>query len=678
MPNTMIISSGTPYPFGARPTSSGVNFAIASKYATEITLCLFDSFSKQLLSLPLDSKKHKTGYVWHVHIAEIELPVLYGWKVNGPASPFKKTKFDPEKILLDPHAQAVFSENSWGRETHYPPLLGIVLPPSSFDWEGDMPLNLPLQELIIYEMHVRSFTQHASSRSEHPGTYLGIIEKIPHLLDLGITAVELMPVYEFDECHNPFKDPETGKPLLNVWGYSPLSFFAPMRRFASSSAIASEVEEFKKMVKALHHAGIEVILDVVYNHTGEGGEESPPISFRGIDYLGYYILDANLHPLDFSGCGNTFNCNHPPSKDLIIKSLRYWVTEMHVDGFRFDLASILNRGRHGKPLATSPLVDGISQDPILANTKMIAEPWDAAGMYQVGAFYPQEDRWREWNGKYRDGVRRFINCLGASKGEFASRISGSQDLYSHGRSPQSSINFITAHDGFTLRDLVSYSHKNNIANGEENRDGTQDNNSWNCGEEGESKDPAIEELRQKQIRNFLATLLISQGIPMLLMGDEYGHTKKGNNNTYCQDNELNWFLWDQLAEAKGLFRFAKEIIALRKKHACFKKTKFLTEKDISWHGQEPMYQEWDSSDPVLAFTLYDHQEQKHLYIAYNMRDEKVEMTLPPPPEGFFWHRIADTSLASPDDISEEKDSQIYDKESYEMASHSLLIMKAFP
>lgn len=671
----MNFSVGSPFPFGADVKTSGVNFAVASKYATEVTLCLLDNSFNEVLSLPLNPHIHKTGHVWHVQVDGLELPLLFGWRINGPAYPFKKNKFVPERILLDPFSRGTSSGINWGHQEN--PLLGVVLPLNSFEWEGDTPLNLPLNELIIYEMHVRSFTQHSSSKVKHPGKYLGIIEKIPYLLDLGVTAVELMPVYEFDECHNPFNNPETGKRLLDIWGYSPLSFFAPMRRYASGSKIGSEIREFKEMVKALHRAGIEVILDVVYNHTGEGGEMELPISFRGIDYPAYYILDSNLHPLDFSGCGNTFNCNYPLAKELIIESLRYWVTEMHVDGFRFDLASALNRGRHGKPLATSPLVEAISQDPILGHTKMIAEPWDAVGMYQVGAFYPQEDRWSEWNGKYRDSIRSFINCLGTSKGEFAGKISGSQDLYGHGRSPLSSINYVTSHDGFSLRDLVTYSQKNNILNGENNRDGSNDNYSWNCGEEGPVENEAIQSLRLRQRRNFIATLLISQGIPMLFMGDEYGHTKKGNNNTYSQDNEFNWFLWDKLVEEKSFFRFVKEMIAFRKRNACLRQTKFLTDKEISWHGTQPMFQDWDSADTVLAFTLYDHEEQKHLYIGYNMRDHKTELTLPSPPENFSWFRILDTSLPSPNEICGEYQQQC-EKNIYKMQDHSMIIIKALP
>ncbi len=669
----MKISIGSPLPFGTALTPSGVNFAIASKPATKVVLCLFSLDNREKIAeITLDPKTHKTGSVWHIKIEGLTLPILYGWKMDGPRGPNKRYRFDPDVILADPYALALYSPSPWGSNQSIP-YLSAVFHDEPFDWEGDAPLNIPPEQLIIYEMHVRSFTQDPSSLTAHPGTYRGVIEKIPYLVDLGVNAVELMPVHAFDEKKNHFKDPRSGEPLLNVWGYSPLSYFAPMPRYASTLSPEGVLREFKEMVKALHQEGIEVILDVVYNHSGEGGYEEEPFSLKGIDFPAYYMHDVNNEPIDFTGCGNTLFSNHPLTIELFLKSLRYWVTEMHIDGFRFDLASVLYRGKFGRPLPMSPIIEILSLDPILGKTKLIAEPWDAAGMYQVGGFYPQNDRWSEWNGKYRDSMRRFINNLDANKGEFATRISGSQDLYGHGRSPLCSVNFITAHDGFTLRDLVSYVKKHNELNGEENRDGANDNYSGNYGVEGPTEDPTISELRQRQMKNFIATLLISQGIPMLLMGDEYGHTKQGNNNTYCQDNELNWFLWDELEKNRDFYHFVKKLVHLRKSTPMLGLSKFLTEKDISWHGLKPMYQDWNNGDPVLAFTLYDHDQGHDLYVAYNLRSSKAEIELPEPPLDKRWKILIDTA----DGITgEENNLLLVGGDHCVLKNHSMIILKA--
>ncbi|MFA6915926.1 MAG: isoamylase [Parachlamydiales bacterium] len=671
----MDISTGVPYPFGTQLTKSGINFALTSKPATNVTLCLFEVNSfQQIATITLDPKVNKTGNIWHVEVGGIPLPVVYGWRINGPVGPGKRYRFDYSKVLLDPYAKAVYNRNAWGQSAEEP-LLGVVTEAKPYDWEGDKPLNIPSEKLIIYEMYLRGFTQDTSSGVQEKGTYRGLIDKIPYLKDLGINAVEFLPIHVFDECLNPFCDPVTKKPLLNVWGYSSLNYFSPMQKFAFDQSPGGALNEFKDMVKALHKAGIEVILDVVYNHTGEGAYGDPPLTFKGIDYSAYYMLDANNEPLDYTGCGNSVSSNHPVTKEMIIESLRYWVREMHVDGFRFDLASVLYRGRYGAIMSNPPVIDGISEDPLLGQTKLIAEPWDAVGMYQVGEFYPKEPRWSEWNGRYRDCVRGFLNGFHTNKGEFATRISGSQDLYNH-RKPYCSLNFVTCHDGFTLKDLVSYGQKHNLANGEDNRDGTNDNLSNNYGVEGPTENPEIAEIRLKQRKNFITILLLSQGIPMLYMGDEYGHTKKGNNNTYPQDNELNWFEWDVLEKEKGFYRFVKQMISFRKRHSRLQKEAFLTDKDISWHGIKPMYQAWDSPDPLIAFTLYNHLTQEHIYVAINMRTEKALITLPEPPEDFQWHLLVDTSLDSPQDIIEEDTSVPYEKLQYVIDAMTIIILKS--
>jgi isoamylase/glycogen operon protein len=524
-------------------------------------------------------------------------------------------------------------------------------------------------------MHVRSFTQHPSSHSAHPGTFLGIIEKIPYLKSLGVNAVELMPIHEFDETEYHKKNPKTGSLLFNYWGYSTINFFCPMNRYGSKAAFEGPIEEFKMMVKELHRNQIEVILDVVFNHTAEGPLNGPTFSFRGIDNSTYYILDENGGYKDYSGCGNTFNCNHPIPHDLIVESLKYWVQEMHVDGFRFDLASILTRDQQGEPLTSPPVVEMIVKDPLLSNTKLIAEAWDAGGLYQVGSF-PAFSRWAEWNGKYRDVVRRFIKGTDQQAGEFAKAITGSQDLYGVDRDPYHSVNFVTAHDGFTLKDLVSYQEKHNEENGEENRDGSSNNDSWNCGHEGETKNHAVQLIRARQMRNFHLALMLSLGVPMLLMGDEYGHTRRGNNNAWCQDNELNWFLWDEIKQQKDFFRFYKLVNHLRKKEPLLRRTSFLTNDDIDWHGHQPLNPDWDSQSRFVAFTLKDHLYAKHLYVAFNAHYESAHITLSLPPPSKKWYRIIDTSLPSPDDFLEDPHSQPPLKHTYTLLPYSALLAYA--
>jgi isoamylase len=540
-------------------------FAIYSEHASQIFLGLFSG--KQIKEFSLK----RTGSIWHIALEGVPLGVDYAFRCDGPYG-----------WLADPYAKITASPTQWCGEGEHQK--AKVLPVPSFDWQGVLPPKIPPEDLVIYEMHVRGFTRHSSSGVAHPGTYLGVIEKIPYLKKLGVNAVELLPVFEWDETHS--KTPG----FCNYWGYNPIHFFAPMRRFAFSPAPEAPIQEFKTMVRELHRAGIEVILDVVYNHTGEGKELDYAVSFRGIDSQVYYM------DKDHTGCGNTINTNHPMVSEWILESLRYWAEEMQVDGFRFDLASVFTRSKQ----TPSPLLQKIALDPVLNQRKLIAEPWDADGLYQVGSF-PQWGPWSEWNGHYRDSVRRFLKGTDGYSGLFANALCGSQMLYA---SPLSSVNFITAHDGFCLMDLVTYQQKHNMANGENNQDGSDQNDNWNCGAEGPTDDLGIQELRKRQVRNFLFALFISQGIPMLLMGDERGHTRKGNNNPYVQDNELNWFLWNEQDEE--LFAFTAQLIALRKANPIFRTQRFFTDAEVAWHNS------WDIASRFVSYTLVDR-----FFIAFN-------------------------------------------------------------
>ena len=671
------INKGYPTPFGVTKRANGTNFSLYSKHATNVTLYFFEGDNPS----PVQKVDvvNKTGEVWHVLIHNVPAHFKYAYRINGPQAKNRIFSFYPDKFLLDPYAKAVDTVNRWEEEkyrTSYQPL-GIVFPPKEFDWEQVKPPNLFLKDLVIYEMHVRGFTQHTSSGVKNKGTFLGLIEKIPHLVELGINAVELLPVVEFNEMENKLRSLSTQEKLYNYWGYSPVNFFSLMNRYATAKALPGDVIiEFKTMVRELHRQGIEVILDVVFNHTAEGNERGPVISYKGIDPTVYYLIDQHNHYSNYTGCGNTINGNHPAVIELIRDCLRYWVAEMHVDGFRFDLASALTRGLHGEPLSPAPLFDAISQDPILSSTKLIAEPWDAQGLYQLGSFYPEESRWSEWNDQYRKCVRRFIKGIPYEKRIFATRICGSQDLYGN-RSPLSSINYATCHDGFSLYDLVSYNVKHNLENGEDDRDGNPDNESWNCGFEGPTTNPKILSLRERQIRNFHLAVMLSQGIPMLLMGDEYKHTRMGNNNPWGQDNELNWFLWNKLDENKGFFRFYKSLIHFRKRHPILKNDKFLTSADIEWHGHKPFEPKWDIITLFLAFVIRDAKKHQDLYAAFNASNQTVQVVLPPPPSSKTWHLIVNTANDPPLDFIEEKNVTSLNSDSMEMISHSAILLKAF-
>jgi isoamylase len=585
---------------------------------------------------------------------------------------------DPTQTLIDPYAKRIASPFQWGEHLRQSeeealsyPFRNLYIQETQFNWEGDTQIKIPQNELIIYEMHLKSFTADASSQVEHPGSFLGCIEKIPYLKDLGVNAVEFLPLFEFNEGEYLRYNPFTGQRLYNYWGYSSLSFFAPMRRYAISDAVL----EFKEMVKAMHKAGIEVILDVVYNHTGESVIKKPgSISFKGLDAHRYYQNDYHGDFLNFTGCGNTFNANDPLVCDFIMDSLRYWVEEMHVDGFRFDLASTFVRNKNGHPMADAPILKAIEEDPVLSRVKLIAEPWDATGLYHVGRFGINHSSWSEWNGRYRDDVRRFIKGTDDYSGAFAVRMCGSQDLYGGNRTPCHSINFITCHDGFSLQDLVSYNDKHNSANGEDSRDGNNSNDSWNCGSEGLSSDPKITHLRERQTKNFTVALLSSFGTPMLNMGDEYAHSKKGNNNTWCHNNELNYFDWKQMQENHEMYRFFKEMIKVRKNESLYHRDEFLAEDDITWHGMQAHAPAWNPENRFLAYTLKKDGADEY-YLAFNAFGSCQHIEFPNPPEGKEWHWLVNTARPSPDDITPGEAMKAIDTPFYSIKEYSSLILK---
>lgn len=653
---------GSPEPFGISFREEGINFALFSSSAAKVTLILFKRHTKEKVAqIPV---KHKTGTVWHILLAGLTQEnwahFCYAYQIDE--QPYQ---------LIDPYAHALATPIQWGArkapEEEYHPLGDLAVPARTpFDWQEVSRPQHAIEDLILYEMHVRGFTRHPSSGVRYPGTFLGLIEKIPALLALGINAVELLPIQEFDEQEVKVYNPTTGKLLCNFWGYSTVNFFAPMNRYACQDAIT----EFKTLVRELHRNGIEVILDVVYNHTAEGSSVGPTLSYKALDKEVYYILNPDGDYSNYSGCGNSVNANHPVVIQLILDSLRYWALEMHVDGFRFDLASALTRGRRGEPLDSAPLIDAISEDPLLANLKLIAEPWDAVGLYHVGRFWPTTARWSEWNGKYRDSVRCFIKGTPGVTGDFVTRLCGSEDLY-YNRSPTCSINFVTVHDGFTLRDLVSYNEKHNIDNGENNRDGTSDNASWNCGEEGETDKENVLELRDRQMRNFHLALMISQGVPMLFMGDEYGHTKGGNNNTWCHDDERNWFLWDQLEQNRGFYRYYCKLIQFRKQHPILRRTRFLTPADVTWHGILPLTPDWNPENQFVAFTLVDP-NGKNLYLAFNAQEKQIELELPEAK----WRWVVYTANPFPNDFYDPDEAPDVDTPTIPMLPFSALMLKS--
>ena len=606
----------------------------------------------------LDPRANRTCDYWHICVPGLAPGQVYGYRAFGPCAPERGHRFDPTKVLLDPYGRGVAVPDGYDREAARRPgdnapyaLKSVVVDPRDYDWEGDRPLRRPISQTVIYEMHVAGFTRNPNSgiSPEKRGTYAGLIDKIPYLAELGISAVELLPVFAFD--------PEDAPPgRTNYWGYCPISFFAPHVGYSSRRGVLGPLDEFRDLVKAFHRAGIEVILDVVFNHTAEGNHEGPTICFRGLENSVYHTLesDRSLYA-NYTGTGNTLNANHPTVRRMIVDSLRYWVEEMHVDGFRFDLASILSRDESGHPMSNPPVLWDIDTDPVLAGTKLIAEAWDAAGLYQVGNF--TGTTWKEWNGRFRDDVRSFVRGDNGAVLALSARLLGSPDLYGHEeREPEQSINFVTCHDGFTLNDLVSYNSKHNEANGEGNRDGSEDNRSWNCGVEGPTDDPAVEELRERQIRNFLTINLLALGAPMLLMGDEARHSQGGNNNAYCQDNEVSWFDWDLAEQNTGLRRFVKELISrrLQRDVALYEDglslNALLRRSRIEWHGVQLHQPDWGDTSHSIAVTLRSLRGRFAFHLMINAWREELVFELPAYTGSRGWRLWIDTSRPSPDDI----------------------------
>lgn len=683
---------GSRYPAGATVDESGTNFSIFSRHATSVELQLYERADSlaPFQTIRLNPELNRTYFFWHVHVEGLPAGVHYTWRVDGPNDTrLSGRRFDPNVDLLDPWARAI-THDLWDRRRSIlhgderPKSMRAAVVENHYDWQGDQPLERPLENTIIYELHVRGFTAHPSSHVKHPGTFSGIIEKIPYLKDLGITDVELMPVMAFDEQDVPDRAFDEG--LKNYWGYSTHSYFSPHPGYCVSPRSAAHAQEFRDMVKALHKAGIGVILDVALNHTAEGGADGPTINFKGFSNDSFYHLDPNDRSIykDFTGCGNTVNCNHPLVAIFILQCLEYWVREMHVDGFRFDLASVLTRGEDGNPINHAPVVWSIEFSEILAGAKIIAEAWDAAGLYQVGAF--PGFRWAEWNGKYRDVIRRFVRGDRGLIGEAATRIAGSSDLYqSSGRLPISSINYVTCHDGFTLNDLVSYDEKHNEDNGEDNQDGINENLSWNGGHEGDTDDREILSLRLRQAKNFTAILMLSQGVPMLQAGDEALRSQRGNNNAYCQDNSLSWFDWTLIDKNADMLRFVKQMIAFRKRHPCLRRARFLTGNqsedshlpDVTWHGLKLKQPDWSDPDAqVLAFTLVAAEDREEdLHVILNMSDDPLSMPLYLI-EGKTWHRAVDTSQASPQDILEPVQQRPVKDLEYEVNAHCVVVLES--
>jgi isoamylase len=673
------------HPLGATVVSGGVNFSIFSRDATAIELLLFDrddaAAPRQVIAIdPAD----RTYHYWHTYVAGVQPGQIYGYRVHGPFDPERGLRFDSGKLLLDPYGRAVVVPQSYdrlalsaGMSSISNAMKSVVVDPSAYDWEGDQPLHRPVSRTIIYEMHVRGFTCHPSAglNSEISGTYAGVIEKIPYLQELGITAVELLPVFQFDT-----QDAPAG--TCNYWGYSPVSFFAPHRAFSSSGDATGPVDEFRDMVKALHRAGIQVILDVVFNHTAEGDHLGPTICFRGIDNKTYYILETDrARYANFSGTGNTLNANNVVVRRMILDSLRYWVDEMHVDGFRFDLASILTRDPNGHVLPFPPVLLDIESDPSLAGALMIAEAWDAAGLYQVGSFIG--DSWKEWNGRFRDDMRDFFRGANGSVSRAADRLLGSQEIYGHQeREAEQSINFVTCHDGFTLNDLVSYNVKHNEANGDDNRDGQDDNRSWNCGAEGPANDIAIEKLRNRQVKNFLTVTLLSLGVPMITMGDEVRRTQRGNNNAYCQDNEVSWFDWSLVSKHSDVHRFVRLLIARRRmrdieaERRRLSLNQLLQEARKTWHGVKLYQPDWGDCSHTLVLGGEIRQEAIQFHLIFNAYWEALDFELPPLSGDRGWGRWIDTALESPHDIVDWRTPTPISGATYSAEPRSVVILLA--
>jgi glycogen operon protein len=678
-------SRGSSAPLGATVTSGGVNFSLYSRDAAGIELLLFNQpdDAKPSHIIALDSESNRTYHYWHIFLSGLQAGQIYGLRAHGPFDPGQGMRFDHTKVLLDPYGRGVVMPKGYSRGATSQDggslascMKSVVVDPSAYDWEGDAPLKRPSARTIIYEMHVRGFTRHPSSGvdAEKRGTYAGVIEKIPYLQDLGITAVELLPVFQFDPQDSP-----PGR--INYWGYAPVSFFSPHQAYSSRQDPLGPVDEFRDMVKAFHRAGIEIILDVVFNHTAEGDHQGPTVSFRGLDNNAYYILEQDRsHYANYTGTGNTLNANHPVVRRMIVDSLKYWVEEMHVDGFRFDLASILTRDASGAVMPNPPVLWDIESEPSLAGTKLIAEAWDAAGLYQVGSFIG--DSWKEWNGRFRDDARSFFRGEEGALARFADRLVGSPEIYGHKqREPEQSVNFVTCHDGFTLNDLVSYNEKHNEANDEGNRDGANDNRSWNCGAEGPTDDPAIEKLRNRQIKNFLTVTLLSIGVPMIVMGDEVRRTQHGNNNAYCHDNELNWFDWTLVDKHADVHRFATLLNERRLLRSVEHERQRLTlaqliqQANKSWHGVKWGQPDWSAQSHSVALHVEMKREGYLIYVILSAYWEPLEFELSVR-NGGPWHRWIDTGLDAPLDIVPWATAPVISGSTYRAQPRSVVVLFA--
>jgi isoamylase len=693
---TAAVHAGCAVPYGATCRQGGTNFAVYAREESHVRLLLYRPGNRDTArpdrDLALDPATHRTGLVWHV---EVRPPVprwSYLWRVGREKDPRWRDNLclDPWALILDSAVgPAQFNKRGPGeivdgnvRGPHAPDVSAYrpraVVPAETdldFDWQGVERPKIPWKDLVIYEMHVRGFTVDPSAAGTADGTFLGIVERIPYLKQLGVNCVELLPVHEFNEKEWSHINPVTNAVLSQYWGYSTVAFFAPMNRFGRDGTEPHDVlRDFKIMVRELHRAGIEIVLDVVYNHTAEMGLDYLPPGHFGMKTLApfsYYLLeDEGKKFVNHTGCGNTVNSNNVVVQELICESLKYWVHSMGVDGFRFDLASVLCRGTDGTPLQHPPVVERMSKDPTMRDVKLIAEPWDCGGMYQVGNF-PHYGVWAEWNGKYRDVVRRFIKGNAHMISDFATRICGSQDLYGAGRKPYHSINFVTAHDGFTMHDMVAYNHKHNDHNGENNNDGEAHNDSWNCGAEGETKDPAVLSLRLRQIKNMLVALLVSTGTPMVRMGDEYAHTQRGNNNGWCQDSDLTWFSWKYAAEQRNdLVRFTRMLIKFRLSTPALRHSEFLSKGDVTWHGTTPHSPDWNSGYNFIAFVLHGAED---VYVAFNAGDEGRAVALPSTKGN--WLRVIDTNLESPKDCSEDPSKSPMSAGSYTLKPYSAIVLK---
>ena len=680
---------GRSSPLGATVSADGTNFSVYSKHAKRIELLLFDCVddARPERAISIDPATNRTYHYWHVFVPGVKAGQIYGYRVDGAFDPPSGMRFDPAKVLLDPYGRGAVVPKNYSRDAARlkgdnaaTAIKSVVTDPRTYDWEGDAPLQTPSSQTIVYEMHVRGFTCHPSSgvAEKKRGTFAGVVEKIPYLKELGVTAVELMPVFQFDPQDAPSE-------RVNYWGYAPVSFFAPHQAYSSRQDPLEPLDEFRDMVKALHRAGIEVILDVVFNHTAEGNHDGPTLSFRGLDNPTYYILEQDrARYANYSGTGNTLNANHPIVRRMILDSLRYWVKEMHVDGFRFDLAAILERDESGQLMPNPPVLWDIESDPELAGTKLIAEAWDAAGLYKVGSFIG--DSWKEWNGRFRDDVRSFFRGEEHSVRHFADRLAGSPAIYGHEeREAEQSVNFVTCHDGFTLNDLVSYNSKHNEANGENNRDGANDNRSWNCGVEGPTDNPGVEKLRNRQIKNFLTVTMLSVGMPMLLMGDEVRRTQRGNNNAYCQDNETSWFDWTLLTKHADILRFVTLLNARRvlrdaepERHRV-SLNQLLRGVNLAWHGVKLNQPDWSEHSHSIAFTAELRQERLLFHVILNAYWQPLDFELPRLDSAGEnpWRRWIDTALDSPHDILEWAKAEPLHGYNYRAESRSVVMLYGY-